>query len=431
MTASRARRRSVVALWLILALASAAVAPGLVAAQDATADPEVAATTGPDPAGEAAPGSSPSPTAEAAGVAIRTDLVVDGLVAPVYLADDGVPGKSCLYVVERGGIVRIVDDNGVRPKPFLDISDLVLVGPEQGLHAVAFHPAFQKNGRFFVHYNAAPDGDSVIAEFRGRPCKPANQKPVKPSILTVEQPYPNNNGGWIGFGPDGFLYIPLGDGGGATGDPDRIGQAPTPLLAKVLRINVDVKRDKRYAIPKDNPYRKKRKDNVPRETWARGLRDPRRASFDRATGDLWIGEAGQTIEEVNRIPAGVADLNFGWSAVEGASTCHANVPDCDPSRYEAPVFAYEQVPPHRAITGGYVYRGDAIRELQGVYLFSDLASGFIWGLDTEAVAAGQPVAADVLLDAPQGFVSFGEDDAGELYVVSLDGSVYRINAEES
>jgi glucose/arabinose dehydrogenase len=433
----RARRHGFVALWLsatmLLAAGTSAVTLG--AKDKASPEPSAAVATSPEPSAEFTPEPSaeptpeptPFPTFDPSTVSVRTDLFVEGLNAPVYLTDDGT-GARCMYVVERGGIVRIVEDGGfVRPKPFLNISGLVATGPEQGLHAIAFHPGFKKNRRFFVHYNAVLDGSSVIAEFRARPCKPASNKPVK-TLLTVEQPFPNNNAGWIGFGPDGYLYVPLGDGGGVSpGDPNGYGQAKSTRLSKVLRM--DVNKGKAYGIPKDNPFAKK-KQGFPRETWAMGLRDPRRASFDRKTGDLWIGDVGQDrIEEVNRIPAGVSKLNFGWSDVEGASICHPNVPDCDPSLYEPPVHSYDQVPPHRAITGGYVYRGEAVPALDGVYLFSDFSSGFIWGLDAEAVAAGAPATARMLLDAPQGFVSFGEDDAGELYVISLDGSVYRIGAE--
>ncbi len=347
-------------------------------------------------------------------------------MTPVYVTDDG-SDAACLYVIERGGVVRVVEADGfVRPKPFLDISALVTEGTEQGLHAIAFHPDFAENGRFFAHYNDT-QGRTQIAEFRGTPCRTASSKPVK-SLLLEEQPFPNNNAGWIGFGPDGYLYIPLGDGGGRSpGDPNGIGQATSSRLSKVLRIDVNVRSDKLYAIPKDNPYAKKRK-GFPPETWAMGLRDPRRSSFDRLTGDLWIGDVGQdSYEEVNRIPAGVSKLNFGWSDMEG-DRCH-NLPDCDPTAYEPPVALYDRVSPQCGIVGGYVYRGSAIPELKGVYLFSDFCSGYVWGLDAAAVAAGQPAAAQLLLDAPQGFVSFGEDDAGELYLVALDGSIYRIAAE--
>ncbi len=397
---------------------------------DASPAPDEESSARPSASAEPDPEPTPFPFFDPATVSLRTDLFVDGLDAPVYLADDGT-GAQCLYIVERGGTVRLVRPDGeLLSRPFLDISDRVAVGPEQGLHSVAFHPQFKKNGRFFVHYDSLPDGQSVIAEFKGRPCKSASNKATKASILTVDQPFSNNNAGWIGFGPDGYLYIPLGDGGGTDpGDPLGYGQLSEPLYSKVLRINVD--KGKRYAIPSDNPYAKKRKGGFPPAMWARGLRDPRRSSFDRATGDLWIGDVGQRIEEVDRIPAGASDLNFGWSDVEGEATCHPNVPDCDPSQFEPPVAFYDKVPPHRGITGGYVYRGESFPKLDGVYLFSDFASGFIWGLDADAVAAGQPATAYQLLDAPQGVVSFGEDDAGELYVVSLDGSVYRLGVDAS
>ena len=430
MTQTRSRRRA----WPALLLAGALLAGGglsvaTVGADEASPAP---ASASPETSAEPTPQRTPFPEFDPSTVTLRTDLFADGLDAPVYLADDGTNAK-CLYVVEQGGTIRIVERPRVfvRPRPFLDISKLVATGPEQGLHSVAFHPDFETNGRFFAHYNSK-DGSSVIAEFKGSPCQRASSKPVK-IILRVEKQYPNNNAGWIGFGPDGYLYIPLGDGGGLSpGDPDGLGQSKTTLLSKVLRLDVD--EGKRFVIPKNNPYAKKKRGFYP-GTWALGLRDPRRSSFDRETGDLWIGDVGQDrYEEINRIPAGSVSRfgpapNFGWSQVEGDSTCHQNAPDCDPSLYVAPVYFYDKVPPHRAVTGGYVYRGRSIPALDGVYLFSDFASGYVWGLDAEAVADGFDVPAHLLLDAPQGFVSFGEDDDGELYLVSLEGSVYRINAE--
>ncbi len=432
MTDIRARRWSLTALGLAAAVLAAAAGSVVTLGADASAAPVAGAEAPASPAVETEPIPEPTqvPVFDPSTVKLRTDLLIDGLDEPVYLTDDGVADK-CVYIVERGGTVRMWDDAGyLDPKPFLDISDRVATGPEQGLQSIAFHPKFKKNGLFYVHYNSLPDGQSVIAEFKGRPCKRASNKATKASVITIDQPYPNNNAGWIGFGPDGYLYIPMGDGGGdSPGDPRGYGQLPETLYSKVLRI--DVNKGKRYAIPSDNPYAKKRKGGFPREMWAMGLRDPRRASFDRLTGDLWIGDVGQRIEEVDRIPAGVAGLNFGWGSVEGTATCHPLVPDCDPALYEPPVFAYDKTPPQRGITGGYVYRGPSIPALHGIYLFSDFASGFIWGIDADAVAAGEPAVAYQLLDAPQGFVSFGEDDAGELYVLALDGSIYRLGAEES
>jgi glucose/arabinose dehydrogenase len=345
--------------------------------------------------------------------------------------------------VERGGVVKIIGLGGVtRPKPFVDISSRVNTGnPKQGLHSIAFHPDFERNGRYFLHYNDK-NGAAVVTEFKGASCKPRGKvgNKVGKRLFTIDQDYPNNNAGWIGFGPDRKLYIPLGDGGGAPpGDRNGVGQTPSTRLSKVLRVDVD----RGDLIAADNPYVRKKngkfksRDGFVRETWAWGLRDPRRSSFDRETGDFWIGDVGGLgHEEVNLVPAGSVTKkagapNFGWSHVEGESTCHpANAPNCDPDDYVAPVYAYDSTSPQEAITGGYVYRGQEIPALQGVYLFTDFRSGNVWGLDAEAVYEGFDVPAHLLLDAPQGFVSFGEDDNGELYLVALRGSIFRLGAEQ-
>jgi len=398
----------------------------------------------PTPSPEPTPEPTPFPEFDPGTVAIRTSLFAEGLDEPVYITDDGVPNAKCLYVVERGGKVRIVRMGGVvQPRPFIDISGRVLTDfPEQGLHSIAFHPGFASNGRYFLHYNDK-NGAAVITEFKGAPCKARGKvgKKAGATLRTIDQDYPNNNAGWIGFGPDGKLYVPLGDGGGPPpGDPNGVGQTPSTRLSKVLRLDVD----RRDLVAIDNPYvrkakngKLKSKDGFVRETWAWGLQDPRRSSFDRETGDFWMGDVGEdSHEEVNLVRAGSVTKksgapNFGWSHVEGESSCRAaGAPDCDPDDYVPPVHSYDKAPPHRHITGGYVYRGEDIRELEGVYLFSDLRSGYIWGLDAEAIYEGFEVPAHVLLDAPQGFVSFGEDDAGELYLVALDGRIFRLVAEQ-
>lgn len=449
MTQTRSRLHGLVALALMLALVVLAGIPAATFGQDKVKNDkkaeatEVAAEPTPEPTPTPTPEPTPEPTPypefDPSSVTLRLDLYATDFEAPVFIADDGVNGKRCRYVVERGGLVKIIEaDESTRPRPFLDLTGrLGNISPEQGLHSIAFHPNFAKNGRFFVHYTTSKK-ESIVAEFKGKACGVANNRPVK-TILFEKQEYINNNGGWIDFGPDGKLYIATGDGGGpAPGDPKGLGQTPSTRLGKILRIDVD----RKDGIARDNPYVKvdkkgklKPRGGFARETWAYGLRDPRRASFDRTTGDLWIGDVGQDrFEEINRIPAGETTknrgFNFGWSDVVGADTCH-NLPDCDPTQYDPPVYFYDKVPPHRGVTGGYVYRGELLPDLRGVYLFSDVASGYIWGLDADAIREGFEVPVHLLLDAPRGIASFGEDDEGELYAVSLEGSIYRIDLLES
>ncbi|CAN5804206.1 hypothetical protein BH23CHL8_BH23CHL8_16030 [soil metagenome] len=389
----------------------------LAAAEDASPVPDAA---------DASPSTSPGFHPDA--VALRLVPVVTGLLTPVSVARDGT-GSGLLYVVERAGSIKVLAADGIRADPLLDITELVGTGGELGLHDVAFHPRFARNGRFFVHYNDL-QGDSRVDEFRvqrGRlPVDPASRK----RIFEVEQPFINNNGGWLAFGPDGYLYVALGDGGGPSpGDPSGYGQRRDTVLGKILRLDVD--RGRRYAIPRDNPFTSRRQRRVfAPETWVWGLREPRRASFDRVTGDLWIGDVGQDrYEEIDLVPAGQSGLNFGWSDMEG-DRCHL-VADCDAGDYVSPVHVYDQAPPHCGVVGGHVYRGEAIPALVGAYLFSDLCSGVIWALDAEAVRRGEEAPVAALLDAPQGFWAFGEDDLGELYLTSLDGGVYRIEAEDT
>ena len=447
MTSSPALRRP----WLAALLAAVFALAGSLAATSLAAD-EPSPSPAPAsaaPSQKATPAPTPYPEFDPSAISVRTDLFSDGYVEPVYITDDGVENKGCLYVVERAGVVRLVRPTGIAvAKPFLDIRKRVnSQGAQQGLLGIAFHPDFADNGRYFIHYTDKNDAN-VIAEYKGLPCRAGGKGSTKQvrRLFTLDQngrpdrKYPNNNAGWIGFGPDGMLYIPLGDGGGPDpGDPDGVGQTPATRLAKVLRVDVD----RKDLIAVDNPYvrvkkgKLKSKGGFVRETWAWGLRDPRRASFDRDTGDFWIGDVGQVQQEVDLVPAGSVTKksggpNFGWSDVEGADTCQpAHEPDCDPTEYVPPVYAYDRVSPQVAITGGYVYRGEAIPELQGVYLFSDFRSGYLWALDAEAVYAGHEPSVQRLLDAPQGFVSFGEDDDGEVYLVALGGSIYRIGAEAS
>ena len=443
MNLTASRRRTWPALLLSLSLLATGGLGAVSLGADAEENEAEAAASEPTPEPTAFPEFDPST------VTVRLDLVSDRFENSVYLADDGAKGP-CLYVVEKEGQVWALNPqtNIKNPRPFLDISKVVATGAEQGLHSIAFHPRFRKNGRFFVHYNdATKKGASVVAEFKGRACKPEaknanNPKPIK-RWVDVRKEFPNNNAGWIGFNrKDGKLYVPLGDGGGLPSDPDGLSQDISTPLGKILRIDVD----RRDGIAEDNPYvrvvkgKLKPRRGAFRQTWAVGVRDPRRASFDGKTGDFWFGDVGQDRfeqpgwEEVNLVPANSVKRNqdgpnYGWSHVEGADTCHPqNQPDCDPSLYTPPVHSYE-VTSGSAVTGGYVYRGKSIPELDGVYVFSDFSDGSIWGLDAEAVYAGHEPTVHRLYDGLEGFVSFGQDDARELYLVTLEGSIYRLGVE--
>jgi glucose/arabinose dehydrogenase len=347
-------------------------------------------------------------------------------VEPVYVTGDGT-GDGRLYIVERAGRIRVMNPGGtIRPRPLLDLRGIVAVNGERGLHAVAFHRNFGRNGRFFVHYNT-PDGATHVVEYRQRNRNEQVRASSGRQIMRFARPEWNHNGGWLGFGPDGFLYIASGDGGGnSPGDPFGNGQDRTDLLGSILRINVDGRRP--YTIPRDNPWADGRR-GFRRELWNYGLRNPWRASFDRETGDLWIGDVGQdAVEEIDIQPAGRGGLNFGWSIMEG-SRCHREA-NCDRDGLTMPVTEYEHGA-SRSVVGGYVYRGSAEPLMYGAYLFADSFSGTIWGIPAANGEAGAELRPRRLLQEDgRFFVSFGEDDAGELYIVSLGGGIYRIHARE-
>jgi glucose/arabinose dehydrogenase len=357
---------------------------------------------------------------------VRLEKIADApqLQSPVYLTGDGSSGR--LYIVERAGRIRIMNPNGqLRREPLLDLRGSVGTDGERGLHAVAFHPRFARNGRFFVHYNT-PDGDTNVVEYRQRN---PNQEVAAGSgrnLFRFSRPEWNHNGGWLGFGPDGFLYIASGDGGGnSPGDPFGNGQDRTDLLGSILRVDVDGRRP--YAIPRDNPYRDGRRGFQP-ELWNYGLRNPWRASFDRLTGDLWIGDVGQdAMEEVDIQRAGRGGLNFGWSITEG-TLCHRES-NCNKDGLTMPVAEYRNPGQGCSVVGGYVYRGERHPELYGAYLFADFCSGSIWGIDAAEARPGADLRPRELYSTNAStWVSFGEGDDGELYAVSFGGGIYRINA---
>ena len=336
------------------------------------------------------------------------ELVVGALVHPVFVthADDG---SDRLFVVEQAGRILVIDGGTVRPDPFLDISHRVVEGGERGLLGLAFHPQFSTNGRYFVHFTRRSDGASVLAEFRVS-ADPNRSRPRGRTLLVVHQPFANHNGGMIAFGPDGYLYMALGDGGSG-GDPGNRAQDPGVLLGKILRLDVDG--DRPYGIPPDNPFAS---GGGRPEIWALGLRNPWRFSFDRRTGRLLVGDVGQgRVEEINVVRPGA---NYGWRVLEG-TLCYQPRQGCERTGLELPRTQYRHIGGRCSVTGGYVYRGQEIPALRATYLFADYCSGEIFGL-----RAGRR---SVLLDTGLSISSFGEDEAGELYVADRrGGAIYRL-----
>ncbi len=320
--------------------------------------------------------------------------------------------SGLVYVVEQAGVIHRLDPaEPERSEIFLDIRARVSRDRnEEGLLGLAFDPSFGENDRFYVYYSAAAPRRSVLSRFEvgGGGLGDADSEAV---TLEVDQPYSNHNGGMIAFGPDGMLYVALGDGGSG-GDPLGNGQSLGTLLGSILRI--DVRQGAPYVTPADNPF--VGRPGARGEIWAYGLRNPWRFSFDTETGELWTGDVGQdAVEEVNIVRRGA---NYGWNVMEGSSCFRAA--SCEASGMEAPVTEYD----HRlgcSVTGGYVYRGERLPELQGVYLYADFCTGFIWGLrhDGERVTEEGQIA-----EAPFQIASFGEDEAGEVYILGFDGGVY-------
>lgn len=341
-------------------------------------------------------------------------VVVGGLERPVYLTHAG-DGTDRLFILEQPGRIRVVRDGHLLKVPFLDISDRVQHAGEQGLLGLAFHPAYRQNGRYFINYVRVSDRATVIAEFRVS-ADPDRSAPAEKILLTVAQPYPNHKGGMLEFGPDGSLYIGLGDGGSG-GDPENRAQNRNELLGKILRVDVD--HGDPYAIPADNPL----KDAKGRpEIYATGLRNPWRFSFDPRSGDLWVGDVGQNEwEEIDVVRRGD---NLGWRVMEGTH-CYRPRLFCAKESFVAPVFEYAHAHRRCSITGGYVYRGARLPDLQGAYIYGDYCSGevFVFRKDQSPVD-GQPT---VLLRTGKGIASFGRDRAGELYVIDHPGgAVFRL-----
>ncbi len=374
----------------------------------ATTTPDTGSTSEPD---TPSPDASPSPDpARLAGA--RIDLRrIAVLEQPVALAVR--PSDDALYVAEKVGRVVALRDDSAEPEVILDITGEVSQGSEQGLLGIAFAP----NGRFlYINYTDVA-GHTHVSEFRT--ADDGVDIASRRDVLFVEQPYSNHNGGNLAFGPDGYLYIGLGDGGSG-GDPDRNGQSLQTLLGKMLRISPRPSGDDPYGIPPDNPF-VGRGDARP-EIWAFGLRNPWRYSFDLQTGDLWIGDVGQSAsEEIDVEPAGsTGGLNFGWNLFEGSLPY---LGDGSAADTVGPVYEYPNGTGGCAVTGGYVYRGARIPDLVGAYVFADFCGG---GLEAFVLRDGIAKQRRPLGEVVDAVASFGQDAAGELYVLSLAGPVYRI-----
>ena len=354
------------------------------------------------------------------GSPIQLVPVATGLESPLFVTHAG-DQSGRLFIVEQPGRIRVVKDGKLTRRPFSDISRRVSFGGERGLLGLAFHPDYARNGRYFVNYSREDDGATIVAEYHVSNDSDVSQDSER-VLLVVEQPYGNHNGGMIAFGPDGYLYIGMGDGG-AGGDPGNRGQNNETLLGKMLRLDVD--RGKPYSVPPDNPFASPFASGKRRpEIFAYGFRNPWRFSFDRESGKLWVADVGQNAwEEIHVVRRG---KNYGWRIMEGTH-CYSPSEGCAQTGLEPPVAEYAHERGRCSITGGYVYRGPRNPAFRGMYLFGDYCSGEIWGLSAgHADTSESTTAVEVLLATDLNISSFGEDEAGELYAVDPGGAVYEI-----
>jgi glucose/arabinose dehydrogenase len=387
-------------------------APAATDSPTATAAPTETA----EPTETAAPTATPSPApADLAALNLTLEPVAGGFRQPVFAIHAG-DGSGRIFVLEKAGRTVVLAADGSSPQTFLDISDRVgSSSSEQGLLGLAFDPEFAANGRLFVYYTGR-DGGTVIARFAANAERTAADPDSEVILLTAAQPAANHNGGIIAFGPDGYLYAGLGDGGGAN---DRFGHGQNlgSILGTIVRIDVS---GDGALVPADNPF--VGQEGVRPEIWAYGLRNPWRFSFDRQTGDLWIADVGQNQwEEVNVQPAGSSGgENYGWPIMEGTRCFQAE--SCEQTGLVLPVAEYGHAL-GCSVTGGYVYRGAAQPDLHGVYFYGDYCSGRIWGLAADA--AGQWQSAELLGSGVQ-ISSFGETEDGEVLVVDYGGRLFRL-----
>jgi uncharacterized protein (TIGR03437 family) len=351
----------------------------------------------------------------AAAQEIRTAQVTSGIAGPTDIQNAN-DGSGRLFLVRQNGIVNIFRNGAVGTKPFLDITAKTHADGERGLLGLAFPPGFAQKQRFYLDYTDL-NGDTIIAQYKVTPNPDLADPASEIVLLKILQPFANHNGGQVRFGPDGYLYIGMGDGGSG-GDPLGNGQNRNTLLGKLLRIDVESDPEHVY-IPPDNPF--VNVSGVRPEIWAYGLRNPWRYSFDRANGDLWIGDVGQDLyEEVDYEPASDrGGENYGWNLMEGL---HCYTPNCNMQGLTLPVLEYPHSP-ECSITGGFVYRGKASPGMRGIYIYGDYCSGKIWGIEHQGTAFPNRL----LLASKFGITTFGEDEAGEIYVGDATaGAIHHI-----
>ncbi len=344
----------------------------------------------------------------------QLELVVEGLASPVFLTAP--VGDERLFIVEQGGTIRIVRDGVLLPTPFLDLRARVTAGGEQGLLGLAFHPGYGANGWFYVNYTDT-NGDTRIERYQVS-ADPDRADPASARlVLAIDQPAANHNGGMLAFAPDGALWIGTGDGGGSGAAQNA--QDLSSLLGKILRIDVDTSEP--YAVPADNPF--VGVAGARPEIWAYGLRNPWRFSFDVAAADVYIADVGQnTWEEVNAVPISERGANYGWPILEGTH-CYGTT-QCSTTGITLPVLEYDHDDGSCSVTGGYVYRGDAIPALRGHYFYSDFCSGWVRSFRLAGSAVTDAQEWDV--GEIGSVLSFGEDAASELYVLTRSSAGGRV-----
>ena len=402
------RTRPLAAAVVAVALAAACAGDGGTGATSGTVAPSTAPSSSAPPSAAGTTTAASEPSGEPPR--LRATRLAD-FEQPLGLAVR--TGDDALYVVEKGGRIRALRGGRVDPAPVLDLSGDVSSGYEQGLLGAAFSP---DGGRLYVDYTDRA-GDTRVVEYpfaAGR-AEPAGAR----LLLTVDQPYANHNGGGLAFGPDGLLYVGMGDGGSG-GDPRGNAQNLGTLLGKILRIDPRPSGGRPYTVPPDNPF--VGRDGARGEIWAYGLRNPWRFSFDRLTGDLWIGDVGQNArEEVNYAPVGVrGGQNYGWARLEGTRTYSGPAP----ANAVPPIIDYAKAAGNCAVTGGYVYRGSRIPGLVGAYVYADRCAGEVQALRQ---SGGRVIDQRGLGASVRPLISFGQDGAGELYALSSEGGLFRID----